>query len=147
MSPGIINFTNNVKVEWVNVIVKSLVIEEELGEEAEILAVQLMLLSVDFVYTQTNFSVDFSSRWMSFRALCYMLPERLLLPHILETKLADIESFGFGVFVRIRRKIPTLHFPSSHKNLLNILHFCGFFMFLFQGGKGRITSPSSPIAP
>lgn len=47
MTAAVITFRQNVEEEGFDIIVERLVVEEELGEEAEILTVNLLLLAVD----------------------------------------------------------------------------------------------------
>ena len=49
MSAQLVYFTQDVEQEWLNVKIKSLVIEEKLGNQAQVLRINLMLFAVSFV--------------------------------------------------------------------------------------------------
>ena len=51
--------SHNVEQEWVGVVIERLVIEEELGEEAEVLRVRLVLATVDLEEGYLVLPIDF----------------------------------------------------------------------------------------
>lgn len=58
MRPIAVVVGEDIEEEWFNVIVQRLVIEEELGKEAEVLAVDPIRVSVDFEHRQRTLAVD-----------------------------------------------------------------------------------------
>ena len=53
-----VNFAENVKEEWLHVKVECLVVQEQLGQEAEVLAVQFVHFSICFPNGECAFTVN-----------------------------------------------------------------------------------------
>lgn len=64
ISHGIV-LTEDIKVEGVDVVVQGLVIEKELGNEAQVLTVGLLVLSVHLKHRDAVISVDLVAWWIS----------------------------------------------------------------------------------
>ena len=69
-----VNFAENVKEEWLHVKVECLVVQEQLGEEAEVLAVKLVHFPVGFPDGESPFAVDFLARGLAAITLTQVVP-------------------------------------------------------------------------
>ncbi len=78
-----------IKEERFDVIVKRLVIEKELCQKAEILAIDLVDVAIHLKDGQVIFSVDFSGRGVPPQALGHVPIQNGTTLHVLETKLAQ----------------------------------------------------------
>ena len=65
MGAGIVRLRHNVKQERFDVIEERFMVQEHLGEKAEVLAVDLVLTPVDLEYGYTAIAIDLVSRWVS----------------------------------------------------------------------------------
>lgn len=79
----------DVKEERFDVVVKRLVIEKELGQKAEILAIDLVDVAVHLKHGQVIFAVDFGGRWMTPQALGHVPIQNGTAFHVFETELAQ----------------------------------------------------------
>ena len=50
MSTQLVDFAENVKEKWLNIKVEGLVIQKELGDQAQVLCIDLVLFSIHFIY-------------------------------------------------------------------------------------------------
>jgi hypothetical protein len=50
MGTQLVNFAENVKEKWLNIKVEGLVIKKELGDQAQILSIDLVLFPIHFIY-------------------------------------------------------------------------------------------------
>jgi len=82
----VVALCQNIEKEGLHVVVQSLVVQEQLGQKAEILAVDLRLLAVDLEERKVILSIDFIPRGMPQIAFLPVANEGLLLLHVLETK-------------------------------------------------------------
>ena len=146
MSTGFVHLANNVKVEWIDIVVKRLVIQKELGKQTKILTIYSALFSVNFIDAKPWFSVNLLARRTSLVACFLVLSECLLGFGIFEAELADMERFCMRIFFRIRGKVPTFNFKRSHTNLFNVLDLGGLLVLLFEGRKARVSGSTMPIA-
>ena len=101
MSTFLIDLGHDVKVERIDVVVQSLVIEEELGQEAKILAVDTVVLAVNLKDTERSLAVDLPSRWTTVGTVPPVAAEGTLPLHVFETVLADVEQLFVGILLRI----------------------------------------------
>ena len=103
MATVLVAYGHNVKEEGLHIVVQSLVVQEELGNETQILAIDLLLLAIHFKHADFTVSVDLIPGRMSHGAFVLVSLQRLLFLHILETKLTYVEFlrvsgefFGIG---------------------------------------------------
>ena len=102
------DLAHDVEHKRIDIVVQRLVIEEELGQKAEILTVKLALLAIDLVHGDRRIrhraanqhrtcgrrngrAIDFVARWAVDRTQRLMTQQCLLLAKILERELADVE--------------------------------------------------------
>jgi len=121
---------HDVKEERFYIVIESLVIEEELGEKAEVLTVDLVFLAVDFEHGQRPIAVDLIARGEAEITLELVTFESLLFLHVLETELADEELITLGKLLWVRRKVPSIHFVAAHFDGIDVLDFGDLLMFL-----------------
>ena len=98
----------NVEQKRLHVVVERLVIEEELGEEAEVLTVDLVVLSVDLEETEPLLAVDLASGRMPPHALLQMPVEHRVRLHVVQAVLAEEDLPELPDVVRIGRLVPGL---------------------------------------
>jgi hypothetical protein len=85
-----IMLAEDIKVEGVNVVMKSLVIKEELRYQAKILAVSLLVLSINLKNRDSVISIDFIS-WRVPHSASLRMPDKLRLEgEEVETVLTDV---------------------------------------------------------
>lgn len=65
MKSAIVKLRHDIEQEWIGVVIQRFVIEEELGQEAEILSVAFVLPSVDFKERDCVLTIDFIARRVS----------------------------------------------------------------------------------
>lgn len=79
----------DIKQERLNVVIKRFVVEEKFREQAEILAVNLVRIAVDFEDGNFSAAVDFRARWIPPCALVEVTVEDELAFGVLEAELAE----------------------------------------------------------
>lgn len=80
MAPLLVPLRQHVEQEGVDVVVESLVIEEELGQKAEVLAKVSRSLAIDFKHGNIVTSIDFVPRRMHLRG-ARRLPDKQVNDH------------------------------------------------------------------
>lgn len=86
----------DVEQERLHVIVKRFVIEEEFGQQAEVLTINLIDVAIHLENGEIVFTIDFSGRWMSPQALGHVPIQYRATFHVLETEFAQ-EQFRKSV--------------------------------------------------
>ena len=71
----LVNLAEDVEEEGVDVEVEGLVVEEQLGQKAEVLAVQLVVAAVNLEDGDRTLPVDLLARGLSADALARVVPE------------------------------------------------------------------------
>lgn len=79
----------NIEEERLHVVVKRLVIEKELGQQAEVLTIDLIDVAIHFKDRQVVFAVNFSGRWVTPKALGHVPIQDGATLHVFEAKLAQ----------------------------------------------------------
>ena len=79
----------NIEEERLYIVVKRLVIKKELGQQAEVLTIDLIDIAIHFKDRQVVFAVDFRGRWVSPKALGHVPIKDGTTLHVLEAKLAQ----------------------------------------------------------
>ena len=62
MAATAVRLGHHIEEKWLNVEIECLVLQEQLGHQAEVLAVDLVFFSVHFEHGELVFAVDFVSR-------------------------------------------------------------------------------------
>jgi len=107
-------FTKNVKVEGVNLVPDVLMIQEKLGQVAQILRVYFLLLGIELKHRECLVSVDLISRRAPDIAACGMILKLNLLVEEVETEGACIEDSSMV----LRRVVCVV--PGFHRNLAEL---------------------------
>mmetsp|Transcript_19898 Transcript_19898/g.24564 ORF Transcript_19898/g.24564 Transcript_19898/m.24564 type:complete len:211 (-) Transcript_19898:415-1047(-) len=94
-----------------------------------------MLLPIHLKNTHIPLPINLLPGGATTGTLTPMFPQRLLMFHILETKLTNEEDIFLRVLLGIRRKIPRLHFPTPHQNLRNVLNLGNLLVLFFESGE------------
>lgn len=136
---------DNIKDKGRNIVVKSLVIQKELGQKAKFLAVRTMVLPVQLKDRQITLAVNFLSRRFSTRAFRLVVTKGPYLSHVRETVFANVQCLQVTVSLGKGTVVPSLHFPATHDYLFNILDLCCFFVFAFKGCQGWIPRVPMPV--
>jgi hypothetical protein len=138
----------NIKEEGLHVIVERLVIKEELGEQAEILAVHFIVLSIDLEDGQIVVTVDLVARRVSQIALALVPLERLGLFHVLEAELAHVElvlaQVEAAVAVGVGRIIPRVYLVATEFDAGDVLHLRDLLVLLLQRSGRRVEPKAAP---
>ena len=127
MRARVVDLADDVEEERLDVIVERLVVEEELREEAQVLAVDSLVLRVDLkdrdIMVLLLLPIDLVARRVEELALGRQVPLELLAPREkVEVKLADVERVGAVVLLAKRREVPRLHTPAAHHDAVDVLH-------------------------
>ena len=103
---AVVHLAHHVEEEGVRVVVERLVVQEELGQQAQVLGVVLVLASVYLEEGNGVFPVDLIARWVLVNALGEMPLQTCSGFEELETKFANINAVRIGQLLRVRREIP-----------------------------------------
>ena len=87
---GVVDGTYDVEPKGIDIVVQSLVVQKELGQKAEVLAVNLVVLSIDFVDTQSQLAVYFCSGGCPVGAGGPVFAKGFSLAHVFQAELADV---------------------------------------------------------
>ena len=98
----------HVEEEGLNVVVEGLVVQEQLGQEAEVLAVDLAGHAVHLEDGEVLVAIDFVGRRMKPVALGPVALQDSPALHVLEAELAEVELGEHGVLLRVRGRVPRL---------------------------------------
>jgi len=126
--PFIIDFTQDIEEERVDIIVQGLMIQEELGKQAQILAVDLVLLPIHLKDRQVLITINLFSRGVLQLTLETMAHQGLLLLDVFEAELTDIELLLIAVLLRERAEVPRLHLILAQFDKLDVLHLGDLLM-------------------
>ena len=98
----------HVEEEGLHVVVEGLVIQKQLGEETEVLAVDLAGHAVHFEDGEVFVAVDFVGRRVKPVALGPVALQDPPALHVLEAELAEEELWEHGILLRVRGRVPRL---------------------------------------
>ena len=88
----IVPLHEHVEQERLHIVVERLVVEEELREQTQLLAVALLQLPVHLEHRQRAVLVDLVARRVPHRAFLHVALELLLCEQVVQTELADVQS-------------------------------------------------------
>lgn len=100
MTTARVDLAHDVEEEWIDVVVKSLVIEEAFGEEAEIAAPGLLLSTVDLEEGDVVVAIDLIAGRMYESAFVAMASQHEGRVEEGEAEFADVEHRDVGAVVR-----------------------------------------------
>ena len=130
VAPALVHDAQHVEEEEVHVVVQCLVVEEELGEVAQVLAVDLLLLAVDLEVGQghrvavpvlVRVPVDLVPRGVQLRDLLHVPLQLLLALEEAEVEFAEVELRHAVVLGREGREVPGVHLPLAQVDALDVL--------------------------
>mmetsp|Transcript_26858 Transcript_26858/g.46853 ORF Transcript_26858/g.46853 Transcript_26858/m.46853 type:complete len:210 (-) Transcript_26858:65-694(-) len=136
--PLVVHLAQHVEQERVHVVVERLVVQEELGEQAQVLAVELVGLAVHLPQGEVLVAVDLAPRRVPPATLRLVSPQRLPVPHVLQAKLADVQPVDLAVLVRVGGEVPGLDQVAAHLDGAHVLHFGDLLVLLLQRGHGGV---------
>lgn len=129
---------HHVEEEGLHVVVQGLVVEEELGQQAQLLTVLLVLPAVDLPNAEIVLPVHLVSGRVPPDALVSVSrgPGGALL--VRQTELADEEARDPGRRPGVRRLVPHLHhvFTHHYEPSASICDYFTEFFFYLDGGQG-----------
>lgn len=111
---------HDIEQKRLHVVVEGLVVQKELGQQAEMLAILLVPLPIHLPHLQLTLAVDLIPRWMPPDAFLRMPLDARLRFLVAQTKLTDIHLGQAGSIVRIGGLIPHLHLVLAHADISEI---------------------------
>mmetsp|Transcript_31062 Transcript_31062/g.58474 ORF Transcript_31062/g.58474 Transcript_31062/m.58474 type:complete len:406 (-) Transcript_31062:198-1415(-) len=136
----LIHHAQDVEQEEVHVVVQSLVIQEQLGQVAEVLTVHFFLLAVHFEERDVALPVYLVPRRMTQLALLEVSLQLLLAAHEAEAELAEIQLVARGHLRGERREVPRLHVKLANLDPVDVLHL-GELLVLAQARRIKLLVP------
>ena len=106
MIPAIVLHRHDVKEKGIRVVVQRLMVQKELGKEAQVLRILPLLPPVDLVHRNVILPVNLIARWMGQVALAAVARERHRTPVVAHTELANQQPRTLRQLLRIRGKVP-----------------------------------------
>jgi len=108
------------------------VVEKELGEEAQVLAVDLVLAAVHLEHAQAPVAVDFVPGRVAQLALAHVTLKSVQLPHVLQAELAQIQTFDTGKVFGVGGVVPSVDVEVAYLDAHDVLHLGRFQVLLLQ---------------
>ena len=142
----LVYLAHDVKEERVDVVVERLVIQKELGQQAQLLTVGLVVFAVDLVGGEVAFVVYAASWWIPTRAVGTVFQIRPNLLHVGETILTNVQGPKGTVFFGESGIVPALDFVTTHDQALNVLDFGRFVVFSLKCGVLGVPIPTPRAA-
>lgn len=125
-----------VEEERIDVVVQSLVIQEEFGEEAEVTTPGPLASAIDFEEGDVVVAVDFVARWMEEGAF-FAVPAKLrVVAEVGEAEFADVDEVAVAEFGWIGREVPGLDLVITHLDALKIADAGDFGLVLGHTAAG-----------
>ena len=103
-----------VEEEGVDVVVESFVVEEELGEEAEVAAPGALAAPVDFEEGDVVVAVDLVAGWVEHGAFGAVAFEGFARGKVGEAEFVEVDELGVGERLRVRGEVPGFDFVFAH---------------------------------
>ena len=125
-----------VEEERVDVVVESLVVEEEFRQQAEVAAPDALATAVDFEKGDPVVAVDFVAGRVQQRAFAAVAPKFPLRGKVAEAELANVHHVFFGEGNGVGAKVPRLEFVAAHLHAREIAHAGDFGLVLGHGAAG-----------
>mmetsp|Transcript_13381 Transcript_13381/g.54027 ORF Transcript_13381/g.54027 Transcript_13381/m.54027 type:complete len:489 (-) Transcript_13381:661-2127(-) len=131
-----VNLAQHVKQKRLHVVIQRLVVQEQLREQAQVLAVHPRLPAVHLVHAQPRaglragarvhrgrMAIDLVPGWMRHGAPLLPVPHQRLLPlHVLQAPLAHEQLTVLDEVVRVGRVVPAVDLVPTHLDHLHVLH-------------------------
>lgn len=122
MKTAVVELSHHVEQEGVCVVVESLVVEEELGQQTEILSIAFVFSTIDLEKRNRLLPVNLISRRVSKVAFGNVSLQAFSTFSIFETKLTNVDALESAQFLRVGRKVPGLDSMLSQFDELDVLH-------------------------
>mmetsp|Transcript_10752 Transcript_10752/g.46588 ORF Transcript_10752/g.46588 Transcript_10752/m.46588 type:complete len:318 (-) Transcript_10752:532-1485(-) len=136
---SLVELGHDVEQERIHVKVQSLVVQEQLGQQAQVLAVHLVRVPVDLPKRQPRFAlvvprvpVNHAPGRVGHPAPRLVLQQRHLVLHVLQTVLAHVEFRAVRVLRRVRGKIPRVNLEPPKLHAPDVLHLGLLVVLLLQ---------------
>ena len=144
----------DVKQEGLHVIVERLVVKEELGQQAQVLAVHFIVLAVHLKHAEPGVAVDLVARGVAQVALALVALQGLAALYVLEAELAHEElvlpQVLAAVAVGVGRVVPGVNLIAPQLNAGDVLDLGDLLVLLLQRSTGGVQAavvvPSPPAA-
>ena len=134
----VVHLRNDVKVKGLYVIVHRLMVQEELGQQTEVLTVDLILLPIHLKDQQVILLVDLLSRRTLHVTSGLVRPKGPGVLTVGETELTHKERVLLCVLVGVGRKVPGLHLPLANEYFGDVLDLGNILVLPFQGCQGLV---------
>mmetsp|Transcript_158 Transcript_158/g.437 ORF Transcript_158/g.437 Transcript_158/m.437 type:complete len:335 (+) Transcript_158:66-1070(+) len=126
---------DHVEEEGLHVVVESLVVQEELREQAQVLAEDALHARVYLVHRHFAVSVDLVARRVEALAPRPHVALQLALPgKVVEVVLAPVERVAVGVLLWEGREVPRVHLVLADGDTRDVLHLCRLLVLLERDG-------------
>lgn len=93
-----IDFTQHIKHERINIVIKSLMVKKKFRQKAKILAINATIFSIDLEHGEIVAAVNLATRRAACVAFLAVATQRLPTLHILQTKFTNKQLFFATVF-------------------------------------------------
>lgn len=117
-----IKLGHDIEQEGISVIVEGLVIQKQLGQEAEILGIHLVLPAVDLEEGNGVLPVDFVAGRMAQIAFGQMPFQALATLPVLQAELADVDAGHLAELLRVGGEVPRLYPMPAQLDHLDVFH-------------------------
>lgn len=122
MEAAVVELSHHVEQEGVRVVVESLVVEEELGQQTEILSVAFVLPAVDLEERNRLFPVNLVTRRVPKVAFGNVSLQTFPTLPVFETKFTNVDALESAQFLRVGREVPRLDSMLAQFYELDVLH-------------------------
>mmetsp|Transcript_19883 Transcript_19883/g.50441 ORF Transcript_19883/g.50441 Transcript_19883/m.50441 type:complete len:448 (-) Transcript_19883:704-2047(-) len=121
---ALVDLAQDVEQEEVDVVVERLVVEEQLGQEAQVLAERLLALAVNLEHAHVAVAVDLLSGRVARPALVHVAQHLAAALEERQRVLAKVQLLAVLVLWREGREVPRVHHVAPQLNLVNVLDLC-----------------------
>ena len=105
-----------------------------------------MVLSVDFIDTQSQLAVDFCPGGRPVGTSGLVFAKCFALAHVFQAKLADVEHLGRTEAFWVGTLVPAIDLVSAHENLFDVFDLGDFVVFVFEFVEA-ICGRRPPVSP
>lgn len=138
MTAFLVNLGQYIEEKRLHIKVECFVVQEQFGQQAQILTVYLMIATIDLKHRDSSLAINLLPGRLVQRTLPHMLDIRPLELHVLEAVLADPELGLFAVLLRVRGEVPSVDLVLSDLDLVDVFDFGEGFMLLLECSCGWV---------
>lgn len=142
----LVDFRNDIKQKGSDIKIQSLVIQKQLAEQTQTLAVCPVILSIQFICCYITMTINLISWGLSARTIPLVSSVGSEFLHVRQAILAHIKSAQIRISIRKGTVVPGFHFPIPHDNFFDIFNLGCLFVLSFKGSQSWITRRAMPIA-